>query len=200
MPLALAIIPKGFEEAQKLLTKVGLGFPKVAAKAINEGLRAGRTLASKNIRERYKIKAAELKGEGMKTKKANASNLDASLEFKGKMLPVTLFSPRVAKVKLRKTGRQYVSAEIIRGNRKLVKGAFIAKGRVWERRQPKRIPIFPVSTISVAHMVGHQKISDDVQETIAKTTSKRMDHYIGLALSGPEGRAIVSAIGKSSRL
>jgi len=184
MPLTLSIVPQGFKEAEKALMGLKNGFPRAASDAINRGLIAGRKVAVKRIRERYAIKARDLKGEGMKIKKSRWTQLDGSLNAKGPMLPVVLFSPQVRLKVIKGQKRQVVSVKILKSSRKVVKGAFMARGRVWERRQSDRYPIFPVSTIGVPYMIRRQKISEEVEETIAKATQKNLDHNVQWLLNG----------------
>ena len=183
MSLSLSIVPVGFAEAEKALRGIAKGFPKAAAEAINRGLVAGRKVAVQGIRQRYKIAAGALKAKGMTVKKATWKRIEGDLAARGPMLPVSLFTPRVKVIQGSK--RKVVSAEIIKGHRKVIKGAFMPKsGRVMERRQTARYPIFPVSTIGVPYMVRHQKLSEKIQETISKVTRERLHQQVNLFLSG----------------
>lgn len=191
MSLAIAIVPEGFKEAERLLQGVKLGYPKAAANAINRGLVSGRKVATQGVRLRYNIKSRDVKAKGMKVKKASWTRIDGSLEARGTMLPVALFSPRV---RFRK-GRQSVSVMIVRGFRKFLKGAFrTPSGRVMERRQPSKYPIYPVSTIGVPYMVRYQGISKNIQETIARVTSQRLAHNVAYFLSGSQAARISSPL------
>lgn len=184
--ITIAIKPEGFKEAERALAGIKNGFPKAAARAINDGVKAGRTLAVKMIRQRYNIKAADLKERGMKMHKATGNNLSGALSATGPMLPVALFK---AKKKMKASSRggrryQYVTAAIIKGKAKLIKGAFMLDdGRVMERRQPDRTPIFPVSTIGVPQMIKQIAIGKAVERKIGETTQKRLAHYARLFLS-----------------
>jgi Prophage minor tail protein Z (GPZ) len=198
--LKIAIVPKGFEEAAKMLENIDKGFPKAAAEAINRGLIAGRKVATKGITGRYNIRSSDVKGEGMYIAKASWGNIKGALESKGSMLPVSLFSPAARFSNINGSKRQLVKVTIIKGNRKLVKGAFMTKsGRVMERRQKSRYPIFPVSTIGVPFMLGQLGISSNVQKTIETVTAARLEHNVELFLS-EGGRKIAASIGSSTRL
>jgi hypothetical protein len=198
MALALAIVPQGFEEAARLLKGIKNGFPKAASEAINRGLIAGRKVAAMGIRQRYNIKSGDVKGKGMVIKRSTAATVSGTLEASGPMLPVALFAPRT---KAAKGKRRTVSVMIIKGRRKVIKGAFMTPaGKVKERRQPDRYPIFTVSTIGVPFMVSYQGISSKVQETIAKATADRLAHNVALFTSGAEGRAIAARIGSKPKL
>jgi Prophage minor tail protein Z (GPZ) len=187
MPVALHIEAVGFKEAEKLLSGIPKAFPMAAAEAINRGLVAGRKVASQEIRQRYNIKAAALKGEGMALKKASWGKMAGTLQSKGHMLPISLFSPsvRVRRVVRRGLRRQFVTVAVIKGHRRLIKGGFMPGigGKVFERRQPDRLPIWPVSTIGVPFMIGYKHISKDVQDTMARATAQRLEHLVNLYLS-----------------
>lgn len=187
MPVALHIDVVGFKEAEKMLAGIPKAFPRAAAEAINRGLIAGRKVATQGIRARYNIKAAALKGEGMKLKKASWGKLEGELGSRGQMLPVSLFSPsaRVRRVVRRGPRRQFITVAIIKGHRRLIKGGFMPGkgGKVFERRQEDRLPIFPVSTIGVPFMIGQKQISVRAQEAIARTTQQRLEHLVQFYLS-----------------
>lgn len=184
------IVPAGFAEAEKALKGVANGFPRAAAEAINRGLIAGRKQADQGIRARYNIASAAVKSE-LLINKANWSSLSGSLEAKGPMIPLAKFAPtvRLKRVTRRGPRRQFLTAAIIKGARKLIKGAFMAKGRVWERRQAARTPVFPVSTIGIPFMVGYVGVAPKVEESIARATAQRLEHNVNrlLAVAGAKG-------------
>lgn len=187
MALVVGIVPIGFEAAEKALEGIAKGYPRAAADAINRGLVTGRKVAVMSIRGKYNIKSGDLKEQGFTIKKASWGNLNGSLNAKGPMLPVQLFSPSVKFKRTTKRGpkRQFVTVMIKRGSRKLVKGAFSDHyGRVLERRQPEKYPIFPVSTIGVPFMVGSMEISNKVQEAIASAIEGNLTHNVEAMLSG----------------
>jgi hypothetical protein len=187
MPVALNIEPVGFKEAERLLAGIPKAFPRAAAEAINRGLVAGRKEASKEIRQRYNIKAAALKGEGMALKKASWGKLAGALQSKGSMLPISLFAPRVRirRVVRRGPRRQFVTVAVIKGHRRLVKGGFMPGkgGKIFQRRQQDRLPIFPVSVIGVPFMIGSRGISKDVQQTMARAAQQRLEHLVKFYLN-----------------
>lgn len=194
MSLDVNIVPEGFKEAHRLLQGVKNGFPRATSAAINRGLITGRKVAVMRIRERYNIKARDLKGEGMKVHKATWTKMDGSLEARGPMLPVSLFQARSTIRRVGGKRKRFVTAAILKGGgRKLIKGAFQTRpGKIMERRQASRYPIFPVMTIGVPYMVRYQKISKIIQETIAKATAARLTHEVARLLNGPDARRISS--------
>jgi hypothetical protein len=183
MSVAITIDAKGFKEAEAALAGVKNGFPRAAARSINAGLRAGRTMAAKLIRQKYVIKAADIKAQGLEitNARANWDNLHGSLEAKGKMLPLSLFTPKTRG----KGPKRVVTVQITRKGRKVVKGAFMPDGRrVMERRQSARYPIFPVSTIGVPHMLGSLGVGKEVEERMAQTVTEELKRNTAYYLKG----------------
>lgn len=186
MPVAIQIETEGFKEAEAALAGIKGAFPAAAKEAINTALLAGRTMATKAIGARYNIAAAAIKKE-MDMQRATKSHLGGHLEAKGGMIPLEQFKPTVT---LKKTSRsrgarkaQYVKVKILRsGSKKLVAGAFKAQGKIFERRQPERVPLFQVSTIGVPFMMGERKIGTSVQrlmqESMARRLAQQVDRYL----------------------
>ena len=170
----------GLNEARKALKGIDEGFPNAARRSINDALKAGSTMAAKLIKARYNLKAAQIKGF-FDVRKATNSNLHGVLEAKGPMLPLAEFGPSV---KLQKAGKpkrshQYVYATIIKGKRKLIKGAFQPpSGHFMERRQPERMPIFPVFTIGVPSMLRSHRILPQVEERMAEVSAKALQNHV----------------------
>lgn len=191
MPLALSIEGIGFKEAEKALSGIDKAYPRAAAEAMNRGLVAGRKVAGQDIRKRYNIKATPLKA-AMDLKKASWGKLEGALQAKGPMLPIGLFDPKtkVKQVVRRGPRRQFVTVAVIKGHRRLIKGGFMPGigGKVFQRRQPDRLPIFPVSTIGVPFMVGQRGIAEQVQEVIARATQTRLEHNVKFYLDRAGGR------------
>jgi len=185
MSFSIDIEARGFKEAAQMLDGVKNGFGKAVSKSINSSLLAGRTRAAKLIRAKYNIKAAEIK-DAFTMRKATQSHLEGELEYKGSMLPLAAFNPRVKLEKSGKTKRlhQHVYAAIVKGGKKkLIKGAFqIPKGRFMERRQPEREPIFPVSVIGIPHMVGSLKIKPEVEERMRQAYDTALHYNVNFYL------------------
>jgi Prophage minor tail protein Z (GPZ) len=178
------IVPVGFKEAEIALKGIKDGYPKAAAEAINRGLLAGRTAAAKNISARYAITSAAVKNN-FTTQNATWSKLEGHLVATGPMLPVGTFKVSVKKVKRGGSGpaRDVVSVTIIKGQKKVIRGAFmLPNGRVMERRQPERFPIFPVSTIGVSQMASQKTVSEETQKAMNETTQARLKHNVDYAL------------------
>lgn len=175
MPVALTIKAEGFAEAEKALAGIKGGYPTAASRAMNRALGTGRKVVAQAIGARYNIKAADVKSN-ISEKKATKSFLGAEMEIKGGMLPISLFKPSGGQAT--KAGkRKPIKAAIIKGRTKVIRGAFtIPGGKIMERRQDDRLPIFPVSTIGVPFMAGQTGVAEKVEKEMARTAALRLAH------------------------
>src|SRR6267142_1382954 len=175
MPVALTIKAEGFKEAEKALAGIKGGYPMVAAKAINRALITGRKVVAQAIGARYNIKSGDVKNK-IDDKKATKAHLGGELELKGEMLPITLFKPSGGQT-LKSGKRKPIKVAVRRNAPKEIRSAFrIPGGKIMERRQDDRLPIFPVSTLSVAHMAGQTGVADKVEKEMARTAAERLAH------------------------
>jgi hypothetical protein len=189
MPLIISITNPDLEAVSKLLKGVvtNRAPERAIQEAINRSLLAGRTAASTGIRARYNISAANVK-EDIDLKQASFINLTGSLSYKGPMLPIEAFKPTVRSRRAYRRGPiyQYVNVTIIKGNRKLVTGAFMKgeSGRVMERKQPSKYPIFRVMTIGIPYMVRQTGIVNVIESRMNEVYNSRLESNIQAMLSG----------------
>lgn len=175
MPLALSIEAEGFKEAEKALAGIKNGYPTAASRAVNRALSTGQKVVAMAIGARYNIKAADVKAN-INLHQAKRANPSGEMELRGAMLPVSLFKPTGGKT-LKGGRRQPVKVAIIRKQSKPIRGAFkTPSGQIMERRQSERFPIFPVSTVSVAHMSGQTGVAEKVEKEMARTLALRLEH------------------------
>lgn len=181
MPVALSIKAEGFKEAELALAGIKGGYPTAASRALNRSLITGRKVAAQAIGARYNLKAADIKA-GTKERKATEANLSAELALAGGMLPISLFKPSGGQTT--KGGkRRPIKVAVVRKQGKVIRGAFrIPGGKIMERRQDERLPIFPISTVSIAHMAGQTGVSGKVEEEMARTAANRLKHETDLLL------------------
>jgi hypothetical protein len=177
--LLMGVVPLGFKEAEKALEGIKNGYPRAAKNAINVGLQKGKDTAVEAITHRYVMSNSKVK-QGIKVEKASLNNLKGNLDINGEMQRIDQFRPKIRYIRgSRGPKRQLVSVTIIRGQTKVVKGAFkIPDGRVMERRQKDRFPIFPVSTIGIAHMAGHHEVAPKIQKAINSTISSQLNSNV----------------------
>jgi hypothetical protein len=179
MAFLFGIAPIGFKEAEKALQGIKDGYPKAVSDAINRGLLAGRTAAAQAISGRYAITSANVKA-GIDTKNASWTKLEGSLTASGPHMKVSAFH---LNIKSRGKNKNDVYAIIIKGQKKLIKNAFVLSGgRIMERRQPGKFPIFPVMTIGIPQMAAQTGVAKEIQDTINKATATRLEHNVKYAL------------------
>lgn len=172
--IMLKIDAKSLGITGQKLVNLNRDMRKIVAKSINKGLAEGKPMAEGLITGRYNI------GEpNLGIKKANAATLTGGLTASGGMLPVSQFSPS--------TTGNVVSVSILRGSRKAitpgsrgpgVSGAFMVHGKVMERRQAERYPIFPVSTIGIPQMLKSKAVSNPTRELMGKVSTEEYNRLV----------------------
>lgn len=181
--LTIKIDDRQFKAMAKKLMKLTTDAPKLIANSINQGLDEGMPFAASTISSIYNIGGVE--GQ-LAVHKASAGSLKGDITGTGGMLPVSQFSPDVS-VTTGSRGRpaQTITVEIKRGSRKPImpsamgRGAFmIGDGRIMERRQHERFPIYPVSTIGIPQMLGSKAVSIPVQDKIGEVALNKLEGYI----------------------
>jgi hypothetical protein len=177
--LVMGLVPLGFKEAEKMLKGIRNGYPRAMRDAINRGLQEGKNAAVEAITHRYVMSDSKVK-QGIKVNKASLNDLKGNLDIKGEMQRIDQFHPRISYIRgSRGPRRQVVRVTIIRGQTKVVRGAFrIPDKRIMERRQSSRFPIFPVSTIGIAHMAGHHRVAPVIQKAINSTINTQLKHNV----------------------
>jgi hypothetical protein len=189
--IVMAVVPVGFKEAEKMLSGISKGYPKVAREAINKGLEKGKKTAVEAITKRYVMSTDKVKG-GIHINKASLSKLAGNLDINGEMQPITKFPNRVSYVRGSwGPSRQVIRVTIIRGKPKILKGAFkLPSGRIMERRQPDRFPIFPVSTIGIAHMAGQKEVAAAIEKDMNTVMARTIKKNTEVALQKAGGKKV----------
>lgn len=181
----MTVLPLGFKDAVETLEAIRDAYPKAAADAINKGLIEGRKAAVTLITERYNVTARD---SDFQLNKAHWSNLSGFMTARGHMLPVSKFNITVKNTA--KGHRQVVSVTIIRGHKKIIKGAFkLPDGRVMQRRTDTRFPIHPVMTIGIPQMVTHASIRDEVREVVSSETQKQLTLNVNKVLAAQQEKS-----------
>lgn len=156
------------------LANLSKGMNKYVAASINAGLDEGKPMAEGLITGRYNIG-----GVSLDEKKASPGNLKGKISGSGGMLPVDQFSPseegNIVSVEIKRGSRRPITA----GSRGPgVSGAFMAGGRVMERRQASKYPIFPVSTIGIPQMLGSKAVSNPTRDKITEIASEKLGQLV----------------------
>jgi len=178
----------------KSLSDLAREFPLAAIRALSRTGRSLEVRVNKEIRNTWNISRAEV--DKRITSRITGINrisqrgvMEFRLKVKGGRLRWLVFNPRQT--------RAGVSIQIVKGHRKLARGAFIpemnkndigvfmrkgAKRRMkrgrYAGRRTLRQPIVEMKTISVADMFRSRKISEEVDAFVAAKLIKEMDHQV----------------------
>lgn len=180
-----------FDEKSLAAAKMGMMLaPKetrrAASKAVNRTLTHVRSTMSKTARQRYVVKAAEIK-KSLKTKRASAGSLSGEIDSAGRPIGITAF-----KMSVRKKGP--VKVKILRqGSLKPVKGLFVnhfPSGYVGPmyRKQRSRYPLSSFAGPSAPQMIGNKNVlpkwEKDAEEFLNRQFLHEVDYRISKLLGG----------------
>lgn len=188
-------------DAGKRAKATAMAFNKVGAKA--------KTTASREIRRRYMVKAAEVspyiavhKATGRGAIGAVRVVIEPFVGSRGRSQNVIRFIEKkvtLAEMKRRRKAGRLASVhylrgrarvnpilhfQIIKGRSRRIDGAFIGnKGRtVFRRTGSSRLPIMPIHTIDVPDMFGSRKVTDAVIERIRQELPVEVARAIRLVM------------------
>jgi len=127
------------------LADLAAAYPKAAASALTKMANQTKTKASSQIRSRFNLKARDV-GQNMSVVNATWTKPESQVRASGKMIPLYEFSP-VPDEPGRPLPTSGVSVMIVKGQRKVLRGAFIVRYKisghkaVVERLGKTRFPI-----------------------------------------------------------
>lgn len=185
---------EGLQEVKKVLDPKL--FKKAIVRSLDRSSKAGRQEALDSIREKYNIKESDLRRE-IKTD-LYPSKLEAIIKAKGRPISIFKFSPRqvietvnkktkalYARLLKARAGRKAagVTVEIVKGKRRLVKGAFVQSLKsghvaIFKREGKERHPIKKLSTIGISEMFGSRNIIASVKKKVIETWEKTIKHEV----------------------
>lgn len=174
----------------------GQAFNKAIRLGLNDGIRKSRTLMVREVLNHFNETAFTPSGvrSALQTENATLNNLTARLGVSGRPLALGYFSPRKTK-----TG---ISVEIIKGQRKQVKSAFMVKLGSSRRNMPtargkyegnqfqwrnKRInktgpdtPISKLLSVSLPSAIHSEQVPviPNVAQELEPYTMQRIEHYL----------------------
>jgi hypothetical protein len=169
----LAEVRAQFADAQDRVVK------KATVRALNRALDQSQTGASREIRKTYNIKAGAVV-RGMKKIRAYERSIlpSATLQIRGVRISLFEFSPTQRRIRTRRGPRRGVSVKVlVGGQRKLVKGGFVATTKsgvtgIFIRQGRSRYPIRLARSVSLPQtftnkvvLAAVKKIARDSFET-----------------------------------
>lgn len=178
-------------EARRELKRIESAIPKAYSAALNRTNQHLRTEASREIREKYNIRARDVNNKNNVILRRSTSNsLDTAIKWRGKNVPLINFrtNPRQVPEKAPRVLR----AAVKRSGMKPIKGAFITRVKsghvgVFLRAGRRRLPIRELYGPAVPVMLNHQDIIEKLKATAEKRMHERLDHEMNRILDNTKG-------------
>lgn len=173
--------------AQQLLGHVPGAVPKAVSSAINRSAEGTRTDAVSKVKEEYVITAGRVR-ETFEIKKANSSNLSASIISRGRPRALSYFKIRPGKVtKRRPAGGVYAQTKRAGGG--TIAKSFVvqmASGHtgVFNREGDGKFPIVQRYGPSVPQMLESPTVTKYVEAGAERRLDDRLNHEINRILRG----------------
>jgi hypothetical protein len=174
--LKIKIDDRQFQRTLAKLAHVPQEMPKASAEAINRALVAGRTAMSVEARAKYNIAAGEVKERIELTRATPSATPSGSLLVQGE--PIRLEEGGPFNVTVAGRASPTVRTTIIKGNRKVVQGAFLVGGRALKREGRARYPLTAPHTVSVPQMVGSEYVLPNIVSRVEEVLTSRMEHNV----------------------
>ncbi|EFV78955.1 hypothetical protein HMPREF1013_00839 [Bacillus sp. 2_A_57_CT2] len=157
--------------------------PNVISSALNRAVTNVSSNVSKEVRQRYVVKAADIKNTLSKTK-ASRSNLSAIVKSSGGLMPLDRFkvSPRTVQPRRKKP----IKVSVKKGGLKTLPGAFVVNLngiKVFKRTTKRRLPIMRLFGPSIPQMIGNEEVREKINLEGNETFQRRLDHEINRILS-----------------
>lgn len=170
-------------QAQKILESFGDAARPLIAKSLNRSTRGVRTDASRAARQRYNIRAKDVRSS-FTIAPASRQSLFAAAVASGSALSLRRFNPRPATPGRRP--RIGVSVKVTQTRYK-IPGAFVAKMPnggigVFQRKDRARLPIKKLYGPSVPQMLSHDRVLPEIESGAAERFNKTLDHEIDFYL------------------
>jgi hypothetical protein len=162
--------------------------PLVIVRSLNRALTTAGKTASNIVRQRYTIKAGDVK-KTFRLKKASRSLLTATLISKGEHVGLSHFQYSPKTPRPQDPPKSGLKISVTKGSSTQFKRAFVAdiNGlKIFEREGKSRLPINELVGPAVPQMVGGPHVRPKVEEEAAKTYHKRLDHEIKRIQEGHE--------------
>lgn len=156
--------------------------PQVISSALNRALTNVASNISKEVRQDYNIKAADIKSTLDKTR-ASKSNLSAIVRSRGNLIPLDRF--KVSPKKVAPKRKSPIKIGVKKDGVKPLKGAFVSdiSGiKVFKRQGKTRLPIDRLFGPSVPQMLKNEEIRERINREGQETFYRRLDHEINRIL------------------
>lgn len=205
----ITISVTGLEEAKKALDSRKI--LQAVSLAINDTARQVRTEAADAIREKFNLPAARVKKEVRNIKFSTRSDLKAVIMAQGRPIGLTNFgaawvrnvdgkarttTAKKSTVAKRKSGKEGVRVQILRGKTTWLPGAFIGAARrgktdgagalhVFQRieKNNSNSPLVNRATITIASMMAQEQVMRRMIKKAEAVLERRFQHHIDRLLT-----------------
>lgn len=170
--------------------------PKLVKQALDRSIRTAaervRTQISRDVRERYNIKAADI-GKSVTLRAVNRDGvLDRLLVYTGGRISLAKFGARPRVVRVGKRKYKGVTVQVLKAEaRQIVKGGFLAKARnakddtplqIFQRTGDARLPIRKLTGPAIPTMVSNKDIIAKINGTATDVLHKEFTRQMTLLM------------------
>ena len=170
--------------------------PKLVKTALDRAIRTAadrvRTQISRDVRERYNIKAGDI-GKAVTLRAVNSDGvLQRLLVYTGGRISLARFGARPRVVRGGRRKYKGVTVQVLKSEaRQMVKGGFLAKGRnakedtpqqIFQRTGDSRLPIRKLTGPAIPTMVANKAILAKVNDTATDVLNKEFTRQMNLLM------------------
>lgn len=185
MAVNIKIDDKELKKAVSKLSSFPKEIPKATAAALNRTITFTKKRINQEVRKEYNIKSGEV-AKTLDVKKANPSNLTATIKSTGHRLTLGRFASNIKswkkgrniKVKVKRSGAKSLSTTPKAFITSLTGNSHIVK-RVGKSSYPLKV----LKTLSVPQMISNKDISKSISKEAGEQLEKRIKHEVEYRLS-----------------
>lgn len=184
--LVVDIAEDSLDRAIRLLAGINGGVYKAVGSALTRAAASGKTAAKKPVTKEYAISQSEFLS---RTKNINhfvresGGGISVVFGFRGNVIPLMKFSTRI------NSSGQVVTQVKRSGSAATLDRAFSAQmgghRGIYERIGPSRFPVEELYGPATPQMMySNEAVTDEIEQKVAETYEKRIDHEILRVLNG----------------
>lgn len=178
MKLSIDVDKNKISEVEKALGSYYKQAPTAIFRALNRAATNINSNIKKEVRKEYNIKAGDV-NETLTVKRANKSNLSASVMSMGGLTPLDKF--KVSPKTINPNRKSPIKIGVKKDGVKVVLDAFVADvngTKVFQRTGEARLPIRMLFGPSVPQMLSNEDIRKEIETQGQETFEKRLSHEI----------------------
>lgn len=184
--LTVDIAEDSLDKATKLLAGISGGVYKAVGSALTRAAAAGRTAAKQPVTREYTISQSEFLAQTRNINhfvRESDGGISVAFGFRGNVIPLTKF-----KTSINSSG-QVVTQVKRSGAAETLNRAFSAQmgghRGIYERTRPSRFPVEELYGPATPQMMySNEDVLDEIEQKMADTYEKRIDHEILRVLNG----------------